>query len=81
MTRILKAEPGMTESFEGQVAIVTGAGSAEGIGLAIARRLFEEYAFVVITATSERIHTRAQELDPSDENAVPMSPTSPKSSR
>ena len=49
--------------FKGQVAIVTGAGSASGIGFAIARRLFEDQAFVVISATSERIHDRAKELD------------------
>jgi 3-oxoacyl-[acyl-carrier protein] reductase len=53
----------MAGIFEGQVAIVTGAGSATGIGFAIARRLLKEGARVVITATSERIHDRAKELD------------------
>jgi 3-oxoacyl-[acyl-carrier protein] reductase len=53
----------MAGIFEGQVAIVTGAGSATGIGFAIARRLMINDARVVITATSERIHERAKELD------------------
>jgi 3-oxoacyl-[acyl-carrier protein] reductase len=55
----------MAGIFEGQVAIVTGAGSAAGIGFAIAKQLLQEDALVVITATSERIHARAKELDPS----------------
>ena len=54
----------MTDSLRGQAAIVTGAGSARGIGFAIARRLFEEGATVAITATGARIHERAKELDP-----------------
>jgi 3-oxoacyl-[acyl-carrier protein] reductase len=53
----------MAGIFEGQVAIVTGAGSATGIGFAIARRLLQDDAHVVITATSGRIHERAKELD------------------
>jgi 3-oxoacyl-[acyl-carrier protein] reductase len=48
-----------------QLAIVTGAGSASGIGFAIAKRLLQENASVAITATSERIHERAKELDAS----------------
>jgi 3-oxoacyl-[acyl-carrier protein] reductase len=55
----------MGEKLKGQVAIVTGAGSAQGIGFAIARRLLEEGAAVIITATGPRIHERARELDPS----------------
>lgn len=54
----------MTDNLKGQAAIVTGAGSAQGIGFAIARRLFEEGARVAITATGARIHERAKELDP-----------------
>ena len=50
--------------FEGQTAIVTGAGSAEGIGFAIARRFHEEGARIAITSTTERIFDRANELDP-----------------
>jgi len=45
-----------------QVAIVTGAGSPEGIGFAIARRLNEAGLHVVITSTTDRIHDRAREL-------------------
>ena len=55
----------MTNNLKGQVAIVTGAGSAQGIGYAIARRLLQEGARVAITATGGRIHERAKELDPS----------------
>ena len=54
-----------TNNLKGQVAIVTGAGSAQGIGFAVARRLFLEGATVAITATGARIHERAKELDPS----------------
>ena len=53
----------MFGKLKGRVAIVTGAGSASGIGFAIAKRLLQEDARVVITATSERIHDRAKELD------------------
>jgi len=48
-----------------QTALVTGAGSAEGIGFAIARRLHAAGVYVAITSTTERIHARARELDPS----------------
>src|ERR1700740_2278565 len=54
----------MGEKLKGQVAIVTGAGSAQAIGCAVARGLFEEGATVVITATGARIHERAKEIDP-----------------
>jgi 3-oxoacyl-[acyl-carrier protein] reductase len=54
-----------TNNLKGQVAIVTGAGSAQGIGFGVARRLFAEGAAVTITATGARIHERAKELDPS----------------
>ena len=48
--------------FEGQTAIVTGAGSAEGIGFTIARQLYEQGARVAITSTTERIFDRANSL-------------------
>src|ERR1051326_8617901 len=51
--------------LDGQVAIVTGVGSREGIGFAIAKGLFAAGAHVAITSTTERIHERARELDPS----------------
>ncbi len=60
----------MAGIFKGQIAIVTGAGSASGIGFAIARRLLEDQAFIVISATSERIHDRAKELDGSGAQVV-----------
>jgi 3-oxoacyl-[acyl-carrier protein] reductase len=47
-----------------RVAIVTGAGSGEGIGFAIARRLHSAGLHVAITSTTDRIHARALELDP-----------------
>ncbi len=46
----------------GRVALITGAGSAEGIGFAIARALRDAGARVAITATTARIHDRAAEL-------------------
>ena len=47
-----------------QTAIVTGAGSPEGIGFAIARRLHSAGFHVGIASTTDRIHDRARELDP-----------------
>jgi len=44
------------------VAIVTGAGAADGIGVAVARQLVDSGARVVLGATSDRIHDRAAEL-------------------
>ena len=55
----LKVEHTFTE----QVALVTGAGSAQGIGFAVARRLHAAGARVVITSTTKRIYERARELD------------------
>jgi 3-oxoacyl-[acyl-carrier protein] reductase len=49
----------------GQTAVVTGAGSREGIGFAIARRLHAAGLHVAIASTTDRIHDRARELDPS----------------
>lgn len=51
----------MMEQSNG-VAIVTGAGSAEGIGMAAALRLGRTGMRVVVTSTTERIHERAAEL-------------------
>jgi 3-oxoacyl-[acyl-carrier protein] reductase len=47
----------------GRVALVTGAGSSTGIGFATAAALGREEAAVAITATTERIHERAGELE------------------
>ena len=51
----------------GRVALVTGAGSAGGIGFATARLLREAGARVAITSTTERIFERLAEL-PGDES-------------
>lgn len=45
-----------------RVALVTGAGSADGIGLAVARALLAAGARVGITSTTARIHDRLAEL-------------------
>ncbi|HMJ32983.1 MAG TPA: SDR family NAD(P)-dependent oxidoreductase [Baekduia sp.] len=46
----------------GRVVLVTGAGSAAGIGLACARWLGHQGAGVAITSTTQRIEDRAREL-------------------
>ncbi|CAN5124580.1 SDR family NAD(P)-dependent oxidoreductase [soil metagenome] len=49
-------------SLAHRVALVTGAGSRDGIGIATARLLAELGAKVAVAATSDRIHDRAAEL-------------------
>ena len=49
-------------SLVGKKALVTGAGSANGIGFATARALRELGAEIVITSTTNRIHERAKEI-------------------
>src|SRR5712672_1868366 len=49
-------------NFSGKVALITGAGSAQGIGLATARLLAQQGSKVAITSTTERIQERAREL-------------------
>jgi 3-oxoacyl-[acyl-carrier protein] reductase len=51
---------------EGRVALVTGAGSDEGIGFATARLLRAKGAKVAITSTTDRIFDRLDELGGSD---------------
>ena len=46
----------------GQVALVTGAGNALGIGFAIATALAADGADVVVASTTDRIYDRAREL-------------------
>jgi 3-oxoacyl-[acyl-carrier protein] reductase len=49
-------------SLAGKRALVTGAGSADGIGFAAARTLVERGAAVTVSSTTERIYERAREL-------------------
>lgn len=48
--------------LSGRVAIVTGCGSASGIGVATARALGHLGATVVVTATGDHVHDRVAEL-------------------
>jgi len=50
------------DRLDGRVAVVTGAGSSNGIGYATARRLASLGARVAIVSTTRRIHERAAEL-------------------
>ncbi len=50
------------EDLQGRIALVTGAGSPDGIGYATARRLKALGATVGIVSTTRRIHDRATEL-------------------
>jgi len=59
-------------NLDGQTAIVTGAGSAEGIGFAIARRLYALGAQVAITSTTGRIQERARDLDPAGKRVIAL---------
>ncbi|MBI3646727.1 MAG: SDR family oxidoreductase [Acidobacteriales bacterium] len=52
----------MLADLRGRVALVTGAGSAAGIGFATAHLLLAQGAAVAITSTTSRIHERAAEL-------------------
>jgi 3-oxoacyl-[acyl-carrier protein] reductase len=51
-----------TDRLDGRIALVTGAGSPDGIGYATARRLAGLGAEVAIVSTTRRIHERAGEL-------------------
>ncbi|MEY9964875.1 3-oxoacyl-[acyl-carrier protein] reductase [Streptacidiphilus sp. MAP12-16] len=53
---------GSLAELRGHVAIVTGAGSESGIGLACAARLGALGARVVVTSTTGRIHQRVKDL-------------------
>ena len=53
-----------------QVALITGAGSENGIGFASARLLARQGAAVVIASTTERIHERAAELQATGARAL-----------
>jgi 3-oxoacyl-[acyl-carrier protein] reductase len=49
-------------NFSGKVALITGAGSPQGIGFATARLLAKKGSKIAITSTTERIEDRAGEL-------------------
>jgi 3-oxoacyl-[acyl-carrier protein] reductase len=53
----------MFSHWNGQVALVSGAGSEQGIGFAIAKRLGDAGAKLIITGSSARIHERVAELN------------------
>jgi 3-oxoacyl-[acyl-carrier protein] reductase len=57
-------------ALTGRVALVTGAGSPDGIGFATARLLGSLGAAVAVTATTERVHERAKELEVAGVDAV-----------
>lgn len=56
--------------LRGRTALVTGAGSPEGIGFACARSLCDLGAIVHVTSTTDRIHERATELGPTSRGVV-----------
>jgi 3-oxoacyl-[acyl-carrier protein] reductase len=58
----MASSPEQAGRFTGRVAIVTGAGAPDGIGIAVARLLVGEGARVVLGATSDRVVARAAEL-------------------
>lgn len=49
-------------NLHGQIALVTGAGSPQGIGFAAARALGKDGATLILVSTTDRIHERAAEL-------------------
>jgi len=51
------------KNLQGQVALVTGAGSPTGIGFASARYLAMDGAHLALVSTTERIYERAAELE------------------
>ena len=54
----------------GQVALVTGAGAPDGIGMATARLLGALGAQVAVAATTDRVHERAGELEAAGTRAI-----------
>jgi 3-oxoacyl-[acyl-carrier protein] reductase len=54
----------MQRELDGRTALITGAGSTEGIGFACARTFLREGARIAISSTTGRIHDRARELAP-----------------
>jgi len=60
----------MMKTLKEQVALITGAGSPQGIGFACARSLGEDGAVVFIVSTTDRIHERVKELADEGINAI-----------
>src|SRR5260370_16875282 len=60
-------------NFSRKVALITAAGSPQGIGFATARLLAQPGSKIAITSTTERIQERARELAPAgpDHLALP----------
>ena len=69
----MSTEHKVDATFDEQVALVTGAGSMQGIGFAVARRFFVAGARVAITSTTPRIHERAREIDSGGERILAAS--------
>jgi 3-oxoacyl-[acyl-carrier protein] reductase len=63
---------------DGRVALVTGAGAADGIGFATARVLKAAGARVAITSTTARIHDRRAELGAAGTHAATANLTRPE---
>lgn len=64
----MDAADGVASGVKGRVALVTGAGAADGIGFAAAKLLAAAGAKVAITSTTKRIFERLEELPTEDEN-------------
>jgi 3-oxoacyl-[acyl-carrier protein] reductase len=64
------ASRSMTRPLDEQTAVITGAGSPQGIGFAVAKRLYAAGLRVVITSTTDRIHARAREIDADGEKVL-----------
>ncbi len=59
-----------SRELSGRVALVSGAGSPTGIGMAAARALGELGAQLALTSTTDRIHDRVAELHAAGVNAI-----------
>ena len=62
--------PHSMTDLKGRVALVTGAGSPDGIGFATAKMFYAAGAKVVLTSTTNRIFQRQNELDPERQHSL-----------